>query len=139
LDGRIVDGGLKMMKSDTRTPISRASGLGSAKSGIGHWWAQRISAVALIPLSLWFAASIIAHVGDDYAEVFAWLQSPLSAVLMTLLVAALFYHVALGLQTIIEDYFHSALKFAALVLFKLLSIALAIIGIAAIAKIAFAT
>jgi succinate dehydrogenase / fumarate reductase membrane anchor subunit len=90
-------------------------------------------------LSLWFAASIIAHVGDDYAEVFAWLQSPLSAVLMTLLVAALFYHVALGLQTIIEDYFHSALKFAALVLFKLLSIALAIIGIAAIAKIAFAT
>ncbi len=127
------------MKSDTRTPISRASGLGSAKSGIGHWWAQRISAVALIPLSLWFAASIIAHVGDDYAEVFAWLQSPLSAVIMTLLVAALFYHVALGLQTIIEDYFHSALKFAALVLFKLLSIALAIIGIAAIAKIAFAT
>lgn len=128
-----------MMKSDTRTPLSRASGLGSAKSGIGHWWAQRISAVALIPLSLWFAASIIAHVGDEHAEVFAWLQSPLSAVLMTLLVAALFYHVALGLQTIIEDYFHSALKFAALVLFKLLSIALAIIGIAAIAKIAFAT
>jgi succinate dehydrogenase / fumarate reductase membrane anchor subunit len=138
VDGRIVDGRLKMMKSDTRTPLSRASGLGSAKSGIGHWWAQRISAVALIPLSLWFAASIIAHAGDDYAGFFAWLQSPPSAVLMMLLVAALFYHAALGLQTIVEDYFHSALKFAALVLIRLLSIALAIVGIAAIAKIAFA-
>ena len=128
-----------MAKSDTRTPLSRASGLGSTKSGVGHWWAQRVSAVALIPLSLWFAASMIAHAGDDYAGFSAWLQAPLTAILMTLLVAGLFYHSALGLRTIIEDYFHSAFKFAALVLIQLLSIALAVVGIAAIAKIALAT
>jgi succinate dehydrogenase / fumarate reductase membrane anchor subunit len=65
-------------------------GLGSAKEGVGHWWSQRVSAVALIPLTLWFVASIIAHTGSEYATFIAWLRTPLVSILMILLLIAIF-------------------------------------------------
>ncbi len=95
-----------------RTPLARVIGLGSARDGVGPWWAARVSAIALVPLTLWFAAGIIAHAGSDYATFIAWLRSPLAATMMILLLIALFYHVALGLQVVIEDYVHSGAKFA---------------------------
>jgi succinate dehydrogenase / fumarate reductase membrane anchor subunit len=122
---------------DTRSPRARAIGLGSAKAGSGPWWAERVSAVALVPLTLWLAASIIAHVGSDHATFIAWIRSPLAATAMILLVIALFYHTALGLQVVIEDYVHSRAKFAWEVAVRLGCIALATAGVVATLKIAF--
>ena len=96
-----------MDRQRMRSPLARAMGLGSAKDGVEHWWMERVSAVALVPLTLWFVASIIAHTGSDYATFIAWLRTPLATILMILLLIALFYHTALGLQVVIEDYVHS--------------------------------
>ncbi len=127
-----------MERQRLRTPLSQAIGLGSAKEGVEHWWAQRVSAVALVVLGLWFVATIIAHAGADRATVLAWLHGPLSAILTILLVAFVFYHGALGLQVVIEDYIHSEwVKIPALVAMRLSSLALAVAGIFAVLRIAF--
>jgi succinate dehydrogenase / fumarate reductase, membrane anchor subunit len=120
-----------------RSPLARAIGLGSAMEGAGKWWAERVSAVALVPLTLWFAASIIAHTGSDYAAFNVWLRTPFTTVPMILLLIALFHHAALGLQVVIEDYVHSAVKFAAVIAVRLGCVALAAAGIVATLRIAF--
>jgi len=122
---------------DMRTPLARAIGLGSAKEGVRAWWAERVSAAALVPLTLWFAASIVAHTGSDYATFVVWLRMPLTIALMVLLLIALFYHTALGLQVVIEDYVHSGAKFAAVIAARLGCCALATAGVVAILHIAF--
>ena len=99
-----------MDRQRMRSPLARAIGLGSAKEGVEHWWLERVSAIALVPLTLWFVASIIAHTGSDYATFIAWLRTPLATILMVLLLISLFYHTALGLQVVIEDYVHSGMK-----------------------------
>lgn len=124
-----------MREFNPRSPIARARGLGSANSGVEHWWAERVTAVALVPLTVWFAASIIAAAGGDYASFIEWLGSPMSSVCMVLLLIALFYHMALGLQVVIEDYVHSGAK-AALVAMRLGCFALATAGILATLRIA---
>ncbi len=121
-----------------RSPFDRPQGLGSAKSGVGHWWGQRLSAVALIPLTLWFVASLIAHAHLDYGAVIAWLRMPSTAILMVLLLVALFYHTALGIRVVIEDYVHVEwVKFAAVVVVELACFALAVAGIFAALRVAF--
>ncbi len=125
---------------DRRTmgsPLARAIGLGSARKGVKHWWAERVSAVALVPLTLWFAAAIIAHAGSDHAAFVAWLRTPLAAILMVLLLTALFHHTVLGLQVVIEDYMHSGAKFAAVIAVRLGCFALAAAGIVATLRITF--
>jgi succinate dehydrogenase / fumarate reductase membrane anchor subunit len=119
-----------------RTPLARAIGLGSAKEGSGPWWAERISAVALVPLTLWFAASIIAHTGSDYATFIVWLRTPLAAIMMILLLIVLFYHAALGLQVVVEDYVHSGVKFAVVIAVRLGCCVLATAGVVAILRLA---
>jgi len=111
-------------------------GLGSAKEGAEHWWMARVSAVALIPLTLWFVASIIAHTGSDYVTFIVWLRMPLVSILMVLLLIALFYHTALGLRVVIEDYVHSEAKFGVLIAVRLGCVALAVAGILATMRIA---
>jgi succinate dehydrogenase / fumarate reductase membrane anchor subunit len=121
-----------------RSPLGRAIGLGSAKEGVEHWWAQRVTAVALIALGLWFVASLLAHVGADRASVRAWLHAPVPAILALLLLIAVFYHSALGLQVVIEDYVHAEwLKVSSLVAMRLVSFGLAVAGIFAVLRIAF--
>jgi succinate dehydrogenase / fumarate reductase membrane anchor subunit len=120
-----------------RSPLARALGLGSAKSGVRHWWAERTTAVALVPLCLWFVASIVAHSGSDYATFIAWIRSPLATSCMVLLLIALFHHSALGLQVVIEDYVHSDIRFVAIVAIRLGCYGLAVIGIIATLHIAF--
>ena len=126
-----------MDRQSMRSPLARAIGLGSAKEGVEHWWAERVSAVALVPLTLWFAASIIAHTGSDYATFIVWLRTPLATILMILLLIALFHHTALGLQVVIEDYVHSGAKFAAAITVRLGCFAVAAAGIVATLRIAF--
>jgi len=91
-----------------RSPLGRVMGLGSAKDGTGHWWAQRVTAVALIPLSLWFAVSLLTLPGLDYETVRTWLAFPLTGFLAVLLVAVLTYHSYLGSIVIVEDYVHTS-------------------------------
>ncbi len=122
-----------------RSPIARARGLGSAHEGVSHWWAQRLTAVALIVLMLWFVAHVCATLGAPFAEARASLHSPANAILMILMVAIGFYHGHLGLNVIIEDYVHTPwLKFASLLAVKAVAFALGVATVFAIAKVAFA-
>ncbi|MBN9558611.1 MAG: succinate dehydrogenase, hydrophobic membrane anchor protein [Alphaproteobacteria bacterium] len=128
-----------MERQVMRTPLARAIGLGSARNGVQHWWTQRLSAIGLVPLTLWFVAAIIAHTGADYPTFTAWMRNPVTSILMTLLLIGLFYHAALGLQVIIEDYVHSGAKFVALVVVRLGCFALGVTGILATLRIALSS
>ncbi len=106
-----------MSGDSLRSPLARVAGLGTAKDGTGHWWMQRLTAIALVPLGVWLAASLVSLVGADRAQVAEWLAHPLAALLMLLLLATGFYHMKLGMQVVIEDYVHTEwLKVGMLVL-----------------------
>jgi succinate dehydrogenase / fumarate reductase membrane anchor subunit len=119
-----------------QSPLGRATGLGSAKAGFGHWWTERVTAVALLPLSVWFAASLIAYSGSDYQAFIGWIGSPITAILMILLLITLFWHAALGLQVVVEDYVHSNAKVWMLLATRFACFALAAAGIVATLRIA---
>ncbi|MEE8117947.1 MAG: succinate dehydrogenase, hydrophobic membrane anchor protein [Gammaproteobacteria bacterium] len=121
------------------TPLKNARGLGSAREGVAHWWGQRMSAVALIPLGVWFMFSLVRiAMGGDHALLTQWLGSPLNASLTTVMIAVLFYHSQLGIQVVIEDYVHTEwLKIGSLILQKFAHILLAVAAIFAVLKIAF--
>ena len=87
-----------------RSPLSKAVGLGSAKHGFSHWWWQRVTAIALIPLALWFVVSVLSIISGGHAEAHAWLSSPVNATLMLLFVLTGLYHAQTGMQVVIEDY-----------------------------------
>jgi succinate dehydrogenase / fumarate reductase membrane anchor subunit len=115
-------------------------GLGSAKSGTAHWWGQRVSAVALIPLTLWFVFSLLLLPNLDYSTARAWLTSPVTGFLAILLVAVLAYHSYLGTTVIVEDYVHAeGYKLLGLLLLRFLHVLVAGAAIFAILRIAFAT
>ena len=101
------------------TPYSTAHGLGAAGHGAGHWWAQRVSAIALVPLLLWLVWSLAGGSATDYVALTTWLGAPVNVILMILLLIAAFHHAALGLQVIAEDYIHSRLRFAVIAFVQL--------------------
>ena len=118
------------------SPLGLAMGLGSAKSGVGHWWAERVTAIALIPLSVWFVASLVVHSDSSYEVFIGWIGSPVTAVLMILLLITLFRHMALGLQVVVEDYVHSGAKIWLLLTTHFACLALTVAGIVATLRIA---
>ena len=123
-----------------RSPLGRAIGLGSAKEGVEHWWLQRITAVALVPLSLWFVIAIIRLVGADSDSVRDWVGNPLPATMLVLLLIATFYHASLGLQVVIEDYIHAELtKLGLVIIVRLGCVALAVAGMFAVLSMAVGT
>lgn len=122
-----------------RSPLGRARGLGSAKDGVAAWWLERVTAVALVPLTLWFTASLLALSGGDHAAFLKWLKTPLASLCMVLLLSALFSHLALGLQVVIEDYVHSWAKIPAIVAARFACLALCVAGILATLRIALGT
>ena len=123
-----------------RSPLGRALGLGSAKSGTAHWLAQRGSAVALVPLTVWFVISLMRLPSLDQAVLRAWLATPLSGFLACLLVLALAYHSWLGTTVIVEDYVHrTAYRVAGLLSLRFLHVVAGGAGVFAILKVAFGT
>ena len=121
-----------------QSPLGRARGLGSAESGTQHWWAQRLTAVALVPLTIWFVISMVAATGSDHATAREFIGSPVSAVLLILLIVATFHHAQLGLQVVIEDYVHTKpVEIALLLAVKGAAIVLALAAIFAVLSIAF--
>ncbi len=123
---------------DLRTPLNRARGLGSAKDGLHHWWAQRLTAVALIPLVVWFAISLVMLSGADYAIVRAWIGSPFVMVLLILTIGIGLHHGQLGMQVVIEDYVHSeGVKLALIVGIRFLAVFFGLAAAVAILRIGF--
>ena len=120
-----------------RSPLARARGLGSAKEGLNHWIQQRLTAVALVPLSIWFIVSVISLAGSHYEQFQSWLAVPGNTALMLLLLFALFHHAQLGVQVVIEDYIHGrGAKLAAIVLVKMTSLLLGVFAAVAVLRAA---
>ncbi|HET9147993.1 MAG TPA: succinate dehydrogenase, hydrophobic membrane anchor protein [Acetobacteraceae bacterium] len=90
-----------------RSPLARARGLGSARSGRGDWWAERLTSLLLVPLSLYFVLSVFLLEGADQAAMIRYMAEPWNTVLFLALITSLFYHIELGLRAVIEDYTHS--------------------------------
>jgi succinate dehydrogenase / fumarate reductase membrane anchor subunit len=121
-----------------RTDRARVTGLGSAKEGTGHWWSQRITSIALIPLTLLFLFPFVRALGADHAVVQATYASPFNAIVAVLFIGATFLHLQQGLQVIIEDYVHGkAARTASLLANTLLTWAFGLAGVFAVLKIAF--
>ena len=121
-----------------RSPIGRVLGLGAAKEGFSHWWLQRVTSVALVPLGLWFVYALLRMPTFQYEFVVAWIAMPLNAVLLMLLIGTLVYHSQLGVQVVVEDYVHHhGLKIATMMLLTFAHVAVAALAIFAVLRIAF--
>jgi succinate dehydrogenase / fumarate reductase, membrane anchor subunit len=121
-----------------RSPLGQVLGQGSAKDGTGHWWAQRVTAIALIPLTLWLFFSLLLLPDLDYGTVKSWLAVPISSFLALLTVAVMSYHGYLGTTVVVEDYVHTAgLKVFTLLLLRFLYVLFGGAGLFAILRVAF--
>ncbi|MET0256591.1 MAG: succinate dehydrogenase, hydrophobic membrane anchor protein [Luteibacter sp.] len=125
------------MSKDLRNPLARARGLGSAKEGVSHWMLQRITALGLIFLTLWFVITVLGLIHADYATARASIARPWNAVMLIALIVTMFRHAVLGLQVVIEDYVHTRwLEVASLVLIKFIAVLAALSGVLAVLRIA---
>lgn len=122
------------------TALGRVLGSGSGKDGAGHWWIQRVTAVALLPLSIWFLLSLVGLPLADHAGVVAWIATDWHAVLLCLLTLTLCWHSSLGVQVVIEDYVHGpGLKVASLLAANFAHVLVAASGVFAVLRIALGT
>ena len=120
------------------SPLRRVLGLGSAQSGVSHWWAQRLTSVALVPLSVWFVVSLLALPSLDHATVVAWMGQSWTALLLILFVTVTAWHSQLGVQVVVEDYVHGpGARTLALVLVSFAHVLIAAAGVFAVLKVAF--
>lgn len=119
-----------------RTPLSKVRGLGSAKQGVHHWWAQRLTAIILVPLSIWFIYSLVVMSTMDYMAVIGWLQSPYTSTLMLMFIVSLFYHAQLGMQVVIEDYVDiEPLKIAGIIITNFVLMFAGVVSAVAVLKV----
>lgn len=120
-----------------RTPLARVRGLGSAKSGTGHWWHQRMTSIAALPLTLFLVVFIVWNIGADRAQLIAAVKHPLIALGLALSILSSVWHMQLGMQVIVEDYVHGAARIPVLLANTFFSIAIAAIALYAIAAMSF--
>ena len=119
-----------------QSQLGRVRGLGAAKSGVHHWWGERVTGIALVPLSLWFIFSVIGHLGAPHQAMLDWMASPVTIVLMLCLIAAAFHHMHLGLQVVIEDYVHTeSVRMVSLLLIRGLTAVLALLAIISVLRL----
>ncbi|HVS75508.1 MAG TPA: succinate dehydrogenase, hydrophobic membrane anchor protein [Steroidobacteraceae bacterium] len=120
-----------------RSPLARALGYGSAKEGVHHWWVQRLTSVALVPLTIWFVVSVLSLPSLDYATVTAWVRELWTAVFLILLVLTAAWHSQLGVRVVVEDYVHgSGMRTLTLVVATFLHAVIAVAGVLAVLKVA---
>lgn len=121
-----------------QSQLGRARGLGSAKSGTHHWWVERVTSVALIPLTIWFVIVALRLVGHSRLDVAHWAANPINATLAAALVIVTFHHTQLGLQVVIEDYIHAeSMKLPILLVIKGAAFLLGLASLLSIIKLAF--
>jgi succinate dehydrogenase / fumarate reductase membrane anchor subunit len=121
-----------------RSPLGRVRGLGAARAGTAHWWLQRLTAVALVPLALWFVLAALHLSGLPREAVAHWAANPINAALLIALVVAAFQHGQLGLQVVLEDYIHGeAVRLVLVLLVKGAAILLGLIAVLSVLKLAF--
>jgi succinate dehydrogenase membrane anchor subunit len=124
--------------TEHRTPLARVRGLGSAKSGTEHFWRQRLTAVANVPLTIAFVLIVFALLGRNHAAAQQILGAPLVAIVMLLFIGSITYHMRLGMQVIIEDYVHEeTAKLALIMLNTFFAVAVALASAYAIFKLSF--
>ena len=122
-----------------RTPLARVRGLGTAKDGTHHWWMQRVTSIALVPLVLWFAFSMLRYSRTEYEMFQHWLSNPINAGLMVTFLFVVFYHAKLGMQGIYEDYVRPEwVMYVALLVTQFVLFLLGAISIISVLKIALA-
>nr|VFJ91016.1 MAG: succinate dehydrogenase / fumarate reductase membrane anchor subunit [Candidatus Kentron sp. LFY]VFJ92161.1 MAG: succinate dehydrogenase / fumarate reductase membrane anchor subunit [Candidatus Kentron sp. LFY]VFK21129.1 MAG: succinate dehydrogenase / fumarate reductase membrane anchor subunit [Candidatus Kentron sp. LFY] len=120
-----------------RTPLAQVRGLGSARQGAHHWWVQRITAAMLIPLFIWFVGTMITLATGGYTEAVELIRSPVVAGALLMLIVAIFYHAAFGLQVVIEDYIsEKGTQISAIVSMRFTMILLAVISVVSVFKVA---
>jgi succinate dehydrogenase / fumarate reductase, membrane anchor subunit len=120
-----------------RSPLGRVLGTGPAKEGVSHWWVQRLTSVALVPLSVWFLVSLLALPAFDHATIITWMSGTWTALFLILFLLISTWHSNLGLQVVIEDYVHGGTKTITIVLVTFIHVLLGAAGTFAILKVAF--
>lgn len=121
-----------------QTPLKRVKGLGSAKSGTEHFWMQRLTALALAPLGIWFVYSLLMLIATAHEGVVEWMRQPLNTTLLALMAATVFYHSKLGIQVVIEDYVHAEwLRFTSLILNNFIHVLLGVAAVISVLRVAF--
>jgi succinate dehydrogenase / fumarate reductase, membrane anchor subunit len=120
-----------------RSPLGRVLGTGAARSGVHHWWLQRLTSVALVPLSIWFVMSLLALPSLDHATVSAWMRQSWTALLLVLFVLVATWHSQLGIRVVVEDYVHAVgLKTLTLVSVSFAHVLIGAAGVFAVFKVA---
>jgi succinate dehydrogenase / fumarate reductase, membrane anchor subunit len=121
-----------------RSPLGRVLGQGAARDGVRHWWLQRLTSVALVPLTVWFVVSLLALPSLGHATLLAWMSQSSTALLLILLVLVAAWHSQLGLRVVVEDYVHGAgMRTLSLVLITFAHVLLAAAGVFAVLRVAF--
>ena len=121
-----------------RTPLGKVLGTGSAKEGVHHWWLQRLTSIALVPLSIWFLVSLLSLPSLDHTTLVSWMAQSWTALLLILFVLVATYHSQLGVRVVVEDYVHGAgAKTLTLVVLTFLHAVVAAAGVFAVLKVAF--
>jgi succinate dehydrogenase / fumarate reductase membrane anchor subunit len=120
-----------------RSPLGKVLGTGSAKEGVHHWWLQRLTSIALIPLTIWFVVSLLSLQSFDHVVVVAWMSQSWTALFLILFVLVATWHSQLGVRVIVEDYVHGGTKTLTLVLLTFIHAIVAVAGVFAVLKVAF--
>ena len=120
-----------------RSPLGRVLGTGSAKEGVHHWWLQRLTSIALVPLTIWFVVSLLSLPSFEHVTVISWMAQSWTALLLILFILAATWHSQLGVRVVVEDYIHGGSKALTLVVITFIHALVASAGVFAVLKVAF--
>jgi len=120
-----------------RSPLGRVLGAGSAKEGVHHWWMQRLTSLALVPLTIWFVVSLLSLPSFEHVTVISWMAQTWTALLLILFILVATWHSQLGVRVVVEDYVHGGAKTLTLVLITFLHALVGVAGVFAVLKVAF--